>query len=517
MNRSIAAAISLVFPLAPAAEATTPHSIAPSFVVPTSEGDWSYSPASSEADESTLFLVYAPGRIRSGGAADFSKELFTSSASSVGALVSASPKNTHYVFMWLADQAGFNSFASRARAEIASLPAADRDHWSSRVHFVTTQADKVAGWAGDVVRTRMATPMPYKRFDPFQWGVDSKGRVREVGMLGRLGNGGVDADLTFLASESAYYEFERVREARLAAENAAVVPLLNSVVIADEAIVEASLPDAAAMSKFDSLEVDLAINCENRRDGECGAWDYLANLYLCDDAPGEARRCDVEVARWITPYWREGRWVTDISGLLPLFKEGGHRTLRWYALKQWSPRAANYVLSMSLRFSAKNKPIRPVSVIPLFSGGELNSGYNAAHPAMHIDVPADARKVELVALVTGHGSDEEQCAEFCDHRHHFAVNGAKHVVMFPDVQTLDGCRDRVSEGVVPNQHGTWYFGRGGWCPGLDVKPTVFDVTADVKRGAANEVAYRATIGESEMAAAKRYGNAVMTSYLVVWK
>ncbi|MEZ4405159.1 MAG: peptide-N-glycosidase F-related protein [Polyangiales bacterium] len=53
---------------------------------------------------------------------------------------------------------------------------------------------------------------------------------------------------------------------------------------------------------------------------------------------------------------------------------------------------------------------------------------------------------------------------------------------FPEAQSPDGCANRVSEGVIPNQHGTWYFGRGGWCPGLDVAPWVVDVTSQARPG-----------------------------------
>ena len=33
--------------------------------------------------------------------------------------------------------------------------------------------------------------------------------------------------------------------------------------------------------------------------------------------------CDYEVGHWITSYHREGRWVHDVSGILPIFAAGG--------------------------------------------------------------------------------------------------------------------------------------------------------------------------------------------------
>ncbi len=46
----------------------------------------------------------------------------------------------------------------------------------------------------------------------------------------------------------------------------------------------------------------------------------------------------------------------------------------------------------------------------------------------------------------------------------------------PWVGNYYGCAEQVKFGTVPNQFGTWTIGRAGWCPGLDIKPTVWDVT-----------------------------------------
>ena len=133
-----------------------------------------------------------------------------------------------------------------------------------------------------------------------------------------------------------------------------------------------------------------------------------------------------------------------------------------------------------------------------------------------VRVPADAVKVELVTLITGHGGVmPTNCAEFCNHEHHFAVNGMEHLKSFPEARSAEGCAERVGEGVAPNQHGTWYFGRGGWCPGLDVAPYVVDVTREVRPGMANELRYTTTY--NGRAGAANLGNIVLSSYLVYWR
>jgi hypothetical protein len=506
-------------PFASGPYGTMPRDLAGPFTLPTTEGEWSFQDEWTGEDH-YVFLVYAPRVITFPGG-DYSLDLFNGS---VAELVNASPRNVHYFFLWYRDQPEFDTFRTNALSELDALPPADRDHWRARVHFVPTRADQLEGYPGNLVRDRLRSTLMVKRYDPFQWAIDRTQRVREVGQLGVLSSGGLTADLLFLANEPTYYNFEWEREQRLRAQPATVVQVLDRETMVEETFPEVTLPDAATMATFDTLEVDLTMHCENHRDGDCGAWDYLSHLHLCEEpAPGDgdggtsAPRCDTELARWITTYWREGRWVTDISGMLPHLREGGRKRLRFYASRQWDPRPANYIVSLSLRFSNRGRGMRPVEVRPLYTGGPLDANYNASHAPMRFTVPAGTRRVELYTLVTGHGADTNNCAEFCNHTHHFTVNGATHSITFPEARSQDGCATRVNEGVVPNQHGTWYFGRGGWCPGLDVRPFVFDVTADLRPGAENDLSYRALIGTAAPAAGRSYGNIVLSSYLVFWQ
>ncbi|AKV00165.1 N-glycosidase F, putative [Labilithrix luteola] len=502
---------------------TMPRDVAGPFTVATSDGTLSFRDAWTGEDH-WMFVGYAPNTM-SDGSGDYSLGLFAGSVG-VRKLIAESPKNAHYVFFWYKDQPGFEAFEARVRGVIDGLSEADREHWSQRFHFVTEKVDQVEGWFGDMVRDRLAAPLVVKRFDPFQFAVDRTQHVREVGMLGQLTTKGQSTELSFLASEPVYYEYEHARDARLAASKATVVELLKGKLLDDEAYVTVDLPDASTMQSFDTLELDLTMDCEHHRDGECGAWDYLANLYVCDpassngggdagDDAGVKPVCDTEIGRWITSYWREARWVTDVSSMLPLL-QSGKQTFRWAAGKQWDPKPAKYVVSLSLRLSNTGKGMRPASVKKLWTGGEFDADYPSLHPKTAFDVPAGTKKVEIYALVTGHGADTSHCAEFCNHTHHFAVNGKSHDIDFPEAGNQDGCRKRVAEGVAPNQWGTWYLGRGGWCPGFDVRPFVFDVTGDAT-AASNELTYHALVGTSELAPGVKYGNIDLTSYLVFWR
>ena len=196
-------------------------------------------------------------------------------------------------------------------------------------------------------------------------------------------------------------------------------------------------------------------------------------------------KCSTELGRWITAYGREGRWVTDVSPMLALLKDGGKRRFHL------NP-ANNYVVDLAFRLSNRGKGSHPTDAQYLYSGGAFNAAYNSAYAPVTFNVPADVKKVEIAVLATGHGWGVEaaNCAEFCNVDHHFTVNGHDHVKDHPEAGTNDGCLKQIGSGAVPDQYGTWPIGRDGWCPGLDVKPWVIDVTQDVTIGGSNTVTYQ---------------------------
>lgn len=514
-------------PFAPGPYGTKVKNRAGPFTLTTPDGDWDFATEWTGRD-STVFLAYAPGL--SGGGIDTNKGLF---AGSLKPLLAQSPRNVHYVFGWLRDQPGFEATRARWQAEIDSLPEPDRTWWRGHVHFALPVLNQTPGWIGQMMTYRWAHPPTYLGNELTSFAIDRFQRIREVGMLGRLTQSGTAPDLTLLRHEAEAFNLEADTQARLDADGARVITLATAQTAHDTIDVDLTWPDAAELAAYDTLETDLALDCPEHRSTLCGAWDYLSHLHRCELAGpvdggvgddggtgflpdgGFRWSCQQELARWITTYWREGRWVTDVSQQLAALPPGPTH-LRWTANGQWDPRVTDYVVSLSLRLSNRQRGMRPVLAVPLWKGGTLDPSYDAAHPPVTVDVPADAKKVELVTLLTGHGGNPPyNCNEFCDHQHVFTVNGVAHRESFPEAQTVDGCEKRVGEGVVPNQSGTWYYGRGGWCPGQDVAPWVVDVTADVTKGQPNTLTYRTEFMGAPVAMS--LGNVVLSSWLVVWK
>lgn len=496
-------------PFNPGPYGTKPKDIAGPFTVPTTDGDWDFQ-KSWTGDDSYVFLVFAPGYVTYPNGADYSKDLFKQS---LNVLLPKSPQNVHYFFLPLK---GADPAWPATRDNWINQVGTIGGEWPMRVHFIDTGAMELPNWIGDMMKYRYSTALPYKQYDYMGFAIDRFQRIREVGMLGQLVQNGIATKLNFLAFEPQYYEFEWAREKALAmAPKPTVVTMLDKKVVYDTAEIDVVLPDAQTMATFDTLEVDLAMDCDNHRDGECGAWDYLGYLWVCEGTDPDSGQaiCTNEIARWITSYWRETRWVTDISQMLPLLK-GGMTHFRWNANGQFDPRKTNYTVSLNLRLSNKNKGMRPISAIPLYQGGNWDATYDMNHPPIQKTAP-NGKKTELYVLLTGHGGTTDNCAEFCNHEHHFSINGSMHTKNFPEASTPLGCTSNVGKGTVPNQHGTWYYGRGGWCPGYDVAPWVTDVSGDVKLGQQNDFAY--TTSFNGMPVDVNRGYIVLSSYLITWQ
>lgn len=84
-----------------------------------------------------------------------------------------------------------------------------------------------------------------------------------------------------------------------------------------------------------------------------------------------------------------------------------------------------------------------------------------------------------------------------------------------DPGTADDCMQKVDDGTVPNQYGTWWYGRSGWCPGKEVPLVAIDVTADVAPGTDAVFEYRAHHMGSPYP--RRGANIQLGSWVVVWR
>jgi hypothetical protein len=275
----------------------------------------------------------------------------------------------------------------------------------------------------------------------------------------------------------------------------------------------AQFPDAQTMAGFDTMDLVVTATCGPDSYADCGHWDYEAVINLCSDdmCAGSTQ----EIARWITPYSRPGtrRWVLDTTPLMGLVAQGGTQYFNFGMIWNMNPSL------WDLRFILHNEGRGESSqqAVPAFSGNRgFNDSYNDVWDTVEFTPPAGTTRVELVAIISGHGQNENNCAEWCNHQHEFTVNGSDvHLREFPGQVLSQRCAVAVDEGVVPGQWGNWTPGRAGWCPGLPVQPWRVDITDEVTLGQLNTLDYRGLYNNAPVSGNK--GRIRLSSYVAFYQ
>ena len=468
-------------PFVDTAELVELRALASDLVIPTTGGDYSLKESWSGC-EVLFFIPDTPAQVGAG----FPQKLWEV-PNDVRQLFQRLPRNARLFFVsfLLGQQDRTEALAALAdsvQAVLTLMEPEEREWWAQRVHYVPDRVTALQGWLGQL----LANP-------GFGLGVDRAQRIRFIGGFGdptryNASVGWFAPNLSMVANEAIHYNAEATRDARLEAQAATVVPLFDATPLAAHGSgpyqVVVDLPEQALLAAADSLELDLALTCVGPGEyGYCPAWDYDVFLNLCETV--DATSCDLEVGHWITSYHREGRWVHDVSGLLPYFSGGGQRKLSFHISDPWE-------VTLSLRFFGAGKALRPEEAVPLWIRTQgFDESYNDAFPLRTVFIPGDAQRVELVTAITGHGmSMPGNCAEFCNTEHHFLVNGQDNLQSFPGAGDTYGCQDQIPLGTVPNQMGTWWYGRGGWCPGKQVDHLITDITEQVSLGQDNLFEYQ---------------------------
>ena len=397
----------------------------------------------------------------------------------VADLLKTLPENTHVLFFSTLNNIGkreeiLGTLEAKVNKALRSWEDEEKAWRQDRIHYVTSKIRNLEEWPGIALRS-----------PGWGIGIDRFQRIRYIGSYAdptryNSEQGWFEPNLSMAANEAIYYNFEAEREARLAVQNADVFPIWEGETIGCGwsgrcTTTSVELPDAAQMATYDSLELDITTACVGDGEyGECPPWDYLVYLYLCEDDNPES--CPVEFGRWITTYHREGRWVHDVSSLLPYLQDGGTKHFSFETVQ-------SYDIDLSLRLFNSNKEETASSLTPLFNGGGFHSTSNDAYLPVELPIPDTAKKVEVAYVISGHGMAEPgNCAEFCITDHLFGVNSDENLVSLVDAGVQYGCQEQVAEGTVPNQYGTWWYGRSNWCPGREVQLKTIDVTDQVVLG-----------------------------------
>ena len=414
-----------------------------------------------------------------------------------GTLIRNLPDNAH-LFYGSYDSTYHNDMVNKRTDVENRLSNAEEEKWQDRIHYIDMRATNIQGGLGDMLNSMNSAYFGIDRFqlaretgslyawvtqsndpyhlsyEPNQWNAEFEPKVRP---------------LDYGVEVVTIYDFERHQGGWGGNHNS----YRNVNITLDHDI-----------SYYDTLEVYHEHACDERRNryqkadssyGGCHEWDYEANMYLCNRENSSV--CNVEFMRWITTYGREGMWLTDISPYIFMLQEDENRRFRYKGANKGD-------LTIQLIFSRQggNESTSPSSATFAFTGGQFDGSYNNESRyvrSLNFSVPQNTSKVEIVATITGHGfqKDDANCAEFCDHEHHYYIGNNHAYEWHPIVGSSTGCEGEINNGVVANQFGSWPYGRAGWCAGQDVKQWTYDITDWVDFNSSNELLYRGLFNGQE--------------------
>ena len=193
----------------------------------------------------------------------------------------------------------------------------------------------------------------------------------------------------------------------------------------------------------------------------CGDWDYTIDNYLMTKN-GDT----VDLGRLITPYANAGaprtpwtwtqRYIYDVTDFYPILKDSA--TVR----VAYSGYSGGFTANIKFAF-IEGIPDRYVSGIKrlwhgYFGYGGASNTMNTHFPIYSGMAPFNTESATLKFIVTGHGSDANQCCEFMPHFYKTYVDGNQ-------LDSITIWRPDCGLNELYPQSGTWIYERANWCPG----------------------------------------------------
>ena len=437
-------------------------------------------------------------------------------------LLNTSPDNVHYFFISNRSQYENDMIQIKEIYDdiLSDFSNEDQNHWNSHLHFINQKTTDLDNWLGTTLNGKLALA------------IDSSQKLRQIGYLGNPASF-TGTYVHYLAHEALYFDYEN----NIFAETNETYDEIEiferehytggwAASISDTIQVPANLE----IQTYNKMEVELLRGCPdsnmNYNDEGCDDYDRIAHLYFCDL---DGSNCK-EISRWFTPFDRQPHSLTDITPFIAALKENaGQQKVLKFQESGWP----NSLLTLKIRLYHGNNPNgHAQEIYPMWNGTtQFNPDYGENRPPQVFTIPSNATKVEFISYITGHGWGSAgcfNCCEFCNSKHIFSINGGVYEFeqSFPDASSSTHCMDPEiiqTTGVIPNQYGTWGYGRAGWCPGRDVKPYIKDITNFVQIGDDNVIDYDAcrVSGNSCVAPPTCQGDGycpeiAMSSYIIVY-
>ena len=402
-------------------------------------------------------------------------------------LLQNSPLSVHYIFLSNLDS-NYDDMINLKNEFDIILNEFDpnlKDHWLSHLHFSAKKISEYDDWLSMGLANRQAL------------GINQFQLLQEIGSLANP-DGFVGNYLSYLAHEALFYDYEwnTLHEDPTTYDEITVFEkehYTGGWASTISQVVE--FPSDEDLDAYNGMSIELLRGCPdangNYSDQGCDDYDRIARMFICDE---DESNCH-EIARWITPFDRQPHHLTDISSFISMIRPGGNKIVKFQE-SGWP----NSLLTMKFRlYHNTDRDETPKEFQPMWVGTiPFNPDFDDNTPPVVFEIPDNAVRVEFVSYITGHGwgsNGTYNCAEFCNSKHIFTINGGVHEfdTSYPEAGDGDYCMEpgTIIQGVKPNQYGTWGYGRAGWCPGQDVHPMVTDITDYISIGDENVMQYSA--------------------------
>ncbi len=196
-------------------------------------------------------------------------------------------------------------------------------------------------------------------------------------------------------------------------------------------------------------------------------WDRAGSIRLAfEEGP------DVELVRFITAYGGRTDHEVDVTALAPLLR--GPCRFRAF-IDTWVTPA--WRVDCSLRYEPDSTFDAPFWAAPVMLVDSFNREEHGDGLVAEVTVPPGLSRVVLRYISTGHCTDGRDADEFESKANVISVDGRVVARIHP---WRDDCRRFRERNPYCSRwaDGSWSsdYARSGWCPGVEVLPTEFDLT-----------------------------------------
>ena len=208
----------------------------------------------------------------------------------------------------------------------------------------------------------------------------------------------------------------------------------------------------------------------------CGSWDYTTSVYAKSSA---SNGDSLELMRVITPYasdWPLSRTFTyaeEVTDYTSLLHDDVDFTY-FYEGYSWG-----FTLTLEVEMIEGEAPRKAVSVENIYDG-HYKYGVTADPIENHLSdqtkiYSAPATTARIKNTISGHGSDNTGCSEFCSKWYRQKIDGNQ-------IAQQQLWKSDCGLNELYPQTGTWLFDRANWCPGEQVFPIYHDLSSSTTAG-----------------------------------